>query len=89
MASMTDDPYLWLEDITCENALDWVRQHNEPTLEELCDDRFERPAMQSHLIMTAGSRSAVVSPRMADSPAFAISREISPQTLRPDRHGVS
>jgi prolyl oligopeptidase len=35
------DPHLWLEDIAGERALDWVRQHNEPTLEELCDDRFE------------------------------------------------
>ncbi len=30
-----DDPYLWLEDITGDDALDWVRKHNEPTLAEL------------------------------------------------------
>jgi hypothetical protein len=23
-----DDPYLWLEDITGDDALDWVRKHN-------------------------------------------------------------
>ena len=37
-----DDPYLWLEDVTGDDALDWVRRHNEPTLAELCDARFER-----------------------------------------------
>ena len=31
------DPYLWLEDITGDAALDWVRQHNDATLGELCD----------------------------------------------------
>ncbi|MBI3216255.1 MAG: hypothetical protein HYZ38_20760 [Mycobacterium sp.] len=36
------DPYLWLEDITGEDALDWVRAHNEPTLAELCDEEFEQ-----------------------------------------------
>jgi len=31
----TDDPYLWLEDVTGERALDWVRRHNEPTVADL------------------------------------------------------
>ena len=35
------DPFLWLEDITGDDALDWVRSHNEPTLAELCGERFE------------------------------------------------
>ncbi|MBC3753035.1 hypothetical protein H8I07_18640, partial [Bacillus pumilus] len=25
------DPYLWLEDVTGDDALAWVRAHNEPT----------------------------------------------------------
>ena len=29
------DRYLWLEDITGEDALAWVRRRNEPTLAEL------------------------------------------------------
>ena len=41
MVSVTDDPYLWLEDITAEPALDWVRAHNAPTLQRFADDRFE------------------------------------------------
>ena len=36
-----DDPYLWLEDITGDDALEWVRAHNEPTLEALSGERFE------------------------------------------------
>src|SRR5262249_38249992 len=27
-----DDPYLWLEDVTGEEALDWARAHNGPTI---------------------------------------------------------
>ncbi|MBV8930694.1 MAG: S9 family peptidase [Mycobacteriaceae bacterium] len=42
MAVMHDDPYLWLEDIAGDDALDWVRRHNEPTLADLCDARFEQ-----------------------------------------------
>jgi prolyl oligopeptidase len=38
----TPDPFLWLEDITGEAALDWVREHNDPTIAELGGDRFER-----------------------------------------------
>jgi prolyl oligopeptidase len=46
MASMADevpeDPYLWLEDVTGDEALDWVRAHNAPTVAEFGDgDEFE------------------------------------------------
>ena len=30
-----DDPYVWLEDVTGEDALDWVRRHNQPTVDAL------------------------------------------------------
>ena len=42
MTIVDDDPYLWLEDITSEQALDWVRQNSETTLAELSGARFER-----------------------------------------------
>jgi prolyl oligopeptidase len=32
---MTDDPYLWLEEVTGETALDWVRERNATTVAEL------------------------------------------------------
>lgn len=41
-AEDNDDPYLWLEDVTAETALDWVRARNEPTIERFCDADFER-----------------------------------------------
>jgi prolyl oligopeptidase len=48
MVSMTseaaeahDDPHLWLEDITGDEALDWVRAHNAPTVAEFGGDEFE------------------------------------------------
>ena len=44
---MADDPYLWLEDITGEDALDWVRKHNDPTLTELGGERFEQLCAQA------------------------------------------
>lgn len=37
-----DDAHLWLEDITGDDALDWVRRHNEPTLADLGGERFEQ-----------------------------------------------
>ncbi|MBV8350479.1 MAG: S9 family peptidase [Mycolicibacterium sp.] len=37
-----EDPFRWLEEITGEAALAWVRQHNDPTLAELSGDRFEQ-----------------------------------------------
>ncbi|MFZ2511290.1 MAG: prolyl oligopeptidase family serine peptidase [Gordonia sp. (in: high G+C Gram-positive bacteria)] len=38
---MDNDPHLWLEDVTGDDALNWVREHNEPTVAELtCTPRF-------------------------------------------------
>ena len=36
-----EDPYLWLEDVTGDDALEWVREHNAPTVDELTgSERF-------------------------------------------------
>ena len=41
-AAMTEDPYLWLEDVEGERALAWVRQQNERSLGVLqADPRYE------------------------------------------------
>ncbi len=37
-----DDPYLWLEALDDEQALNWVHSHNAPTLARLSGDRFEQ-----------------------------------------------
>lgn len=36
-----EDPYLWLEDVTGDDALEWVREHNAPTVDDLTgSERF-------------------------------------------------
>lgn len=40
--SETNDPYIWLEDVTGEKQLDWVRQQNAVTVKELeGNERFQ------------------------------------------------
>jgi prolyl oligopeptidase len=56
MAVMTDDPYLWLEDITGEEALDWVRARNEPTLAEFRDARFEQMRIEALEVLDTDAR---------------------------------
>ncbi|WP_260860771.1 prolyl oligopeptidase family serine peptidase [Mycobacterium tilburgii] len=51
-----DDPYLWLEDVTSEQALDWVRARNEPTLAEFCDDEFERMRTEALGVLDTDAR---------------------------------
>jgi prolyl oligopeptidase len=56
MAVMTDDPYLWLEDVTGDKALDWVRARNEPTLAMLCDERFEQMRAEALEVLDTDAR---------------------------------
>jgi prolyl oligopeptidase len=61
MASMTaaeavDDPYLWLEDITGDDALGWVRARNEPTLAEFSGDEFERMRTEALEVLDTDAR---------------------------------
>ena len=56
MASVTDDPYLWLEDITGDAALDWVRRHNDRTLDKLCDARFEQMRAEALEVLDTDAR---------------------------------
>ncbi len=53
---MADDPYLWLEDITGDDALDWVRKHNDPTLAELGGDRFEQMRAEALEVLDTDAR---------------------------------
>ncbi|MFN8227459.1 MAG: prolyl oligopeptidase family serine peptidase [Mycobacterium sp.] len=50
------DPFLWLEDVTGDAALDWVRDHNAPTVAELCDDTFEHMRAEALEILDTDSR---------------------------------
>ncbi|HTQ19725.1 prolyl oligopeptidase family serine peptidase [Mycobacterium sp.] len=59
MASMTsgsEDPYLWLEDVTADEALDWVRARNEPAKAEFCDDEFERMRTEALEVLDTDAR---------------------------------
>jgi prolyl oligopeptidase len=51
-----DDPYLWLEDITGDDALDWVRRRNEPTLSELGGERFEQMRAEALEVLDTDAR---------------------------------
>jgi prolyl oligopeptidase len=55
MASMAD-PYLWLEEVTGDEALDWVRARNDPTLAELCDDQFETMRAEALEVLDTDAR---------------------------------
>ncbi|MGV0644426.1 prolyl oligopeptidase family serine peptidase [Mycolicibacterium sp. XJ879] len=54
--SVTDDPYLWLEDITGDDALDWVRKRNEPTLAEFGGERFEQMRVDALEVLDTDAR---------------------------------
>jgi len=56
MCSMTEDPYLWLEEVTDEAALDWVRARNEPTLTEFRDARFEQMRIEALEVLDTDAR---------------------------------
>ncbi|WP_029118106.1 prolyl oligopeptidase family protein [Mycobacterium sp. URHB0044] len=56
MAAVDSDPYLWLEDITGDDALEWVEAHNEPTLAELGGDRFEQMRAEALEVLDTDSR---------------------------------
>lgn len=56
---MTDDPYLWLEDVEGERALAWAREQNARSLAELQGDpRFGRFESAARTILEARDRIA-------------------------------
>ncbi|WP_165759336.1 prolyl oligopeptidase family serine peptidase [Mycobacterium decipiens] len=50
------DPYLWLEDVTGGEALDWVRARNEPTMAQFCDAEFERMRTEALEVLDTDTR---------------------------------
>ncbi len=53
---MSDDRHLWLEDITGDDALDWVRKHNDPTVSALGGDRFEQMRTEALEVLDTDAR---------------------------------
>jgi prolyl oligopeptidase len=52
----SEDPYLWLEDIAGEEALDWVRARNEPTQAEFSGEEFERMRAEALEVLDTDAR---------------------------------
>lgn len=51
------DPYLWLEEVEGEEALDWVRSQNERSLQELeADPRFSDIYQEALSVLTSDAR---------------------------------
>ncbi len=56
-AKSPDDPFLWLEEVEGENALDWVRAKNAETLSALeADPRFEPMYEEAKAILNSTAR---------------------------------
>ncbi|GAA1482255.1 prolyl oligopeptidase family serine peptidase [Gordonia sinesedis] len=52
-----DDPYLWLEDVTGDEALEWVRDHNAPTVDALTGTaRFQELQAQALEVLDTDDR---------------------------------
>ena len=52
-----DDPYLWLEEVQDEKALDWVRNQNAKTFDELRDnDLYKKLYDEAFAILTSDAR---------------------------------
>ena len=57
IALADDDPYLWLEGVQDEKALDWARDQNAHTFEELREnDVYEKLYEEAYAIMTSDAR---------------------------------
>ena len=60
---MTEDPYLWLEEVTDDKALDWVRAHNDPTLAEFGGELFEQMRAEALEVLDTDARIPYVTRR--------------------------
>jgi prolyl oligopeptidase len=58
-----NDPHLWLEEVTGDEALDWVRARNEPTLAEFRDGQFERMRIEALEVLDTDARIPYVARR--------------------------
>lgn len=56
VASLAPDLNLWLENITGDDALAWVRAHNEPTLAALAGEQFEAMRAEALEVLDTDAR---------------------------------
>ncbi|VEG51530.1 prolyl oligopeptidase [Mycolicibacterium aurum] len=50
------DPHLWLEEVTGDDALAWVREHNDPTVAELAGERFDQMRAEALEVLDTDAR---------------------------------
>ena len=59
-----DDPYIWLEEVLGDDALDWVREHNESTLSDIkSDPRYDGYYAEALEVYTSQDRIVSGEPR--------------------------
>src|SRR6478752_1986886 len=56
MTAMVGDERVWLEDVTGEDALDWVRRHNDPTVATFAGERFDRMQAEALEVLDTDTR---------------------------------
>ena len=67
VAQVPDDPFIWLEEVEGERALEWVEARNAETMETLGSSaRFETVYDQTLAILTSTDRIHTVDPRGND-----------------------
>ncbi len=62
-SEVPEDPYLWLEEVTDDKALDWVRAHNDPTLAEFGGALFEQMRAEALEVLDTDARIPYVTRR--------------------------
>nr|WP_167106810.1 prolyl oligopeptidase family serine peptidase [Mycobacterium sp. DL592] len=55
-APETTDPYLWLEEVTGDEAMAWVRAHNEPAIAEFSGEAFEEMRAEALEVLDTDAR---------------------------------
>lgn len=53
---MDNDPYLWLEDIDGERSMQWVAEHNTPTIARLAGARFDELRAEALQVLDSDER---------------------------------
>jgi len=56
MAAMVADPFLWLEDIDGDDALNWVRERNDTCIAHFSDTEFERMRSEALEVLDTDAR---------------------------------
>ena len=88
-ADVTDDPYLWLEDIHGQKQLDWVKQRNDVALKQLKSDPSYQKNYDAILaVLDATDRIPYGTSLLLARVQFLAGRNPCPRHLAPHDHRV-